>query len=108
MLFLTSLIAATIWVVLGYLVLFASTRTQGTVQKFGRVLAVWVFLIAALFPVAGAYATFSHFDPMTAIRSMHAAQDPALASQGRNRQRFTGMLGSGCESLTEETPITRK
>jgi len=95
MLFLTSLIPATIWVVLGYLVLFASTRAQGVVKEFGRILAVWVFLIAALFPVAGAYATFAGFDPMTAIRSMHAAQDSTLASHGPNRQCLTGMSGSG-------------
>lgn len=91
MLFLISLIPATIWVVLGHLVLFTSAQTQGAAQNLGRILAVWVFLIAALFSVTGAYATFSHFDPMTAIRSMHAAQAPTLASQGPNSQCFTGM-----------------
>lgn len=94
MLFLTTLIPATIWVVLGYLVLFASTRTRGTVQKFGRILAVWVFLLAALIPVAGAYATFSGFSPMAAMRSMHAVQVPALVSHGQERPFSTGMQGS--------------
>ena len=59
--FFASLIPATIWVVLGYFILFSSTKTQGQVQRFGQILAVWVFVIAALLPVMGAYATFTGF-----------------------------------------------
>lgn len=78
MLFVISLVPATIWVVLGYFILFSSTKTQGAVQKFGQVLAVWVFLAAALFPVMGAYATFTGFSPIQAMRSMHSGQAPGL------------------------------
>ena len=36
MCFFFSLIPATIWVVLGYFILYSSTKTQGTVQRFGH------------------------------------------------------------------------
>lgn len=61
--FFFSFIPTTIWVVVGYFVLFSSSKTQGGVQVFGRVLAVWVFIIAAFFLVAGAYMTFAGFSP---------------------------------------------
>lgn len=57
MCFIFSLIPATFWVVIGYFVLFASTKADGAVQKFGRVLAVWLFIIALLIPLIGAYMT---------------------------------------------------
>jgi hypothetical protein len=40
MCFFFSLIPATIWVVLGYFVLFSSRKTHGAIQMFGQVLAV--------------------------------------------------------------------
>lgn len=61
--FFFSFLPATIWVVLGYFILFSSTKTEDGVQLFGRILAVWVFIIAALFPVIGAYVTFTGFSP---------------------------------------------
>ena len=59
MYFFVSLIPATLVVVLGYFILFSSTKTQGAVQSFGQILAVWVLVLAALVPLAGAYATFA-------------------------------------------------
>ena len=41
-----------------------STKTDGTVQMFGRVLAIWLFIIAALFPVMGAYVTLAGLCPI--------------------------------------------
>lgn len=77
MCFFFSLIPATIWVVLGYFILFSSTKTQGAVERFGRILAFWVFIIAALFPVMGAYATFAGLCPIEAmIQSMHSGVSP--------------------------------
>ncbi len=67
MCFFLSLIPATVWVVIGYFVLFSSTKTEGTVQMFGRVLAIWVFVIAALFPVMGAYVTLAGLCPIEAM-----------------------------------------
>ena len=71
MCFFFSFIPATIWVVVGYFVLFSSTKTQGSMQTFGRILAIWVFVIAAFFPLMGAYVTLSGFCPIeTAIQQM--------------------------------------
>jgi hypothetical protein len=67
MCFFFSFIPATIWVVVGYFVLFSSTKTEGAVQMFGRILAIWVFVIAAFFPVMGAYVTLSGLCPIEAI-----------------------------------------
>ena len=72
MCFLISLLPGTIWVVLGYFILFSSTRSQGPVQIFGRILAIWVFILAGFFPIAGAYVTLSGLCPIGAMmQSLH-------------------------------------
>lgn len=65
--FLFSFIPTTLWVVVGYFILFSTTKTEGGVQLFGRILAVWVFVIAAFFPVMGAYVMFTGFSPHEAM-----------------------------------------
>jgi hypothetical protein len=75
MCFLFSFIPATIWLVVGYFVLFSSTKAEGTVQRFGRVLAIWAFILAALFPVMGAYVTLAGICPMDAM--MHSMSSAA-------------------------------
>lgn len=73
MCFFFSLIPATVWVVVGYFVLFSSTRTHGAVQMFGQILAIWAFIVAAFFPLAGAYVTIAGLCPIDALmRSMPA------------------------------------
>ena len=67
MCFFFSLIPATFWLVIAYFVLFLSSRSDGQVQKFGRVLAIWVCIIAALFPVMGLVITFTDLCPITEI-----------------------------------------
>ncbi len=79
MCFFFSFIPATLWVVIGYFVLFASTKTDGTVQKFGQNLAIWIFVIAAFFPAAGAYVTFADLCP---IGGMFQAMHPGTGLQG--------------------------
>lgn len=74
MFFFFSLIPTTLVVVLGYFVLFSSNKTEGGVRTFGQILAVWVFILAAVFPIAGAYATYSGFSPIDAMRSMHSGK----------------------------------
>ncbi len=59
MCFFFSLLPTTIWVVVGYFILFSSTKTAGGLQVFGRILAIWVFIIAAFFPMMGAWVTFA-------------------------------------------------
>ncbi|BAU49390.1 hypothetical protein SVA_2842 [Sulfurifustis variabilis] len=71
-----SLIPATLWVVLGYFILFTSSKAQGQLQTFGRILAIVVFAIGALFPLLGAYATFAGLSPMGAMESMHSGARP--------------------------------
>jgi hypothetical protein len=73
MCFFFSLIPATIWVILGFFVLFASTRSEGRLSKFGQILAIWAFIIAALFPLGGAFVTLAGLCPMEAMmESMHS------------------------------------
>jgi hypothetical protein len=69
MCFFFSLIPATFWLVIAYVVLFLSSRADGQVEKFGRVLAIWVTVIAALFPIMGLVATFTDLCPITEIMS---------------------------------------
>lgn len=64
MCFFASLIPATFFVILGYFVLYASSRSEGGVRTFGRILAVWIFLIALLPPIGGAVVTLSGECPM--------------------------------------------
>jgi hypothetical protein len=72
MCFFLSLIPATIWVVLGYFVLFSSRKSQGAVQMFGQILAIWVFIVAAFFPAMGAYVSLAGLCPIQdMIQSMH-------------------------------------
>jgi len=72
MCFFVSLIPATIWFVIGFFLLFASTRTEGGLRRFGKALAIWVFVIAAFFPLCGAYLTLAGLCPIEALmEQMH-------------------------------------
>ncbi len=58
-------------------VLFASTKTEGAIQKFGQILAVWIFVIAAFLPAAGAYVTFADLCPIEGMfQAMHSGTGP--------------------------------
>lgn len=73
MYFFVSLIPATLVVVLGYFILFSSSKAQGAVKTFGQGLAVWVLILAALFPLAGAYATYTGVPAIgEMMRGMHS------------------------------------
>jgi len=69
MCFFFSFIPATVWLVVGYFVLYASAKAEGGIRKFGRVLAIWTFVIAAFLPVAGAYVTLAGLCPLEAMLS---------------------------------------
>jgi hypothetical protein len=64
MCFFFSLLPATIWIIIGYFVLFSTIKVEGGVQLFGKILAMWVFIIALFFPIAGAYMTISGLCPI--------------------------------------------
>ncbi len=59
MCFFFSFIPATVFLVIGYFVLFSSSRAEGTIQKFGKILAIWVFVVALFFPIVGTYVSIS-------------------------------------------------
>lgn len=67
MCFFFSVLPATVWVVLGYFVLFCSTKAEGSTRTFGRILAIWVFVVAAFFPVMGAYVTLADLCPVEKV-----------------------------------------
>lgn len=58
---------ATFWALVGHFVLFSSTKAQGGVRTFGQILAIWIFIIAAVLPIAGAYITLAGLCPIDAI-----------------------------------------
>ncbi len=73
MCFIFSLIPATIFTVIGYFVLFSSTKTEGAVQKFGQILAIWVLIVALFFPSMGLYVTLSGLCPIGELmQTMHS------------------------------------
>ncbi|HJS75901.1 MAG TPA: hypothetical protein VJ778_00700 [Burkholderiales bacterium] len=73
MYFAFSLIPATLAVVLAYVILFSARKTEGAVKRLGQILAVWVFVLAAVFPVAGGYATYADLPSIgSMMRSMHS------------------------------------
>jgi hypothetical protein len=75
MCFFFSLMPATICVTIGYFVLFAASKADGGLKIFGWVLAIWLFLIAAFIPIAGAYVTLAGLCPMEDIlRTLHSAR----------------------------------
>jgi hypothetical protein len=67
MCFFFSSLPAKVWAVVGYFILFSSTRTEGGVQIVGKVLAIWVFIIAVFIPIAGACVTIANLCPLESI-----------------------------------------
>lgn len=54
-------------VTVGYFVLFASARAAGGIRTFGRVLSIWIFVIALFPPMAGAYLALSGQCPIEQV-----------------------------------------
>lgn len=74
MCFFFSLIPATFWLVVGYFVLFASVKADGGMRTFGRILAIWIFVIATVIPLMGAYVTLAGLCPFEEMfAAMHSA-----------------------------------
>lgn len=67
MCFFLSFMPATFWFVVGYFVLFSSTKADGSIRAFGRGLSIWIFLVAGFIVVAGAYVTLTGVCSMDAI-----------------------------------------
>jgi len=76
MCFFFSLMPATFSLVVGYFVLFSSTKAEGGVKTFGVILAIWIFIITAFIPIAGAYVALSDLCPLEKIMgNMHLERD---------------------------------
>jgi TRAP-type mannitol/chloroaromatic compound transport system permease small subunit len=75
MCFFISFMPATFLVVIGYFVLFSSTWAVNGVKTFGRSLAIWIFVIAALIPIAGAYVTLAGLCPD--LKTLHSTMMPS-------------------------------
>lgn len=73
MCFFFSLIPATFWAVIGFFVLFAFTKPEGGLRKFSQVLATCSFILAAVFPLGGAFVTLAGLCSMAAIVNLSAA-----------------------------------
>lgn len=65
MCFFFSLIPATFWLVIGYVVLFLSSKADGRLRTFGRALAIWVFVIAGVVLLVGLVVTVSGLCPIS-------------------------------------------
>ena len=64
MCFIFSLLPATFWLVVGFFVFYTANKAEGKLHKFGKILAIWICVIALLFPICGAYVTLSGNCPM--------------------------------------------
>ena len=62
-----SFFPATFWAVIGYFVLFSSTKAEGRVKTLGQVLAIWVFVIVGFILTAGVYITMSGMCSLDAL-----------------------------------------
>lgn len=59
MCFFMSFLPATFWAVVGYFILFSSTKAEGGVKTLGQVLGVWAFVISGFILLGGAYVSMT-------------------------------------------------
>ena len=69
-----SLFPATILTAVGYVVLYCSTKTDGAVRAFGKLLAIWLFVLAAFPLIMGAYVTIAGTCPINRMIENVSAQ----------------------------------
>jgi len=67
MCFIISFVPATLFITIGYFVLFSSTKADGMMKKFSQVLAIWIFVVSLVFPTCGAYVSLSGKCPIAKI-----------------------------------------
>lgn len=71
MCFFMSFLPATFWAIVGYFILFSSTKTDGAVKMLGQVLAIWAFILVGMILIGGAYLTVSGACPINALMNCH-------------------------------------
>lgn len=67
MCFFISFLPATFWAVIGYFILFSSTKVEGRVQTLGQALAIWAFIISGFILLGGAYVTMTGWCSMDVL-----------------------------------------
>lgn len=72
MCFFVSLFPATWFLIVAFFVFFAAGKTGGRLQTFGNVLGVWLLILAAFFPICGAYVTASGQCPIDQMMEVPA------------------------------------
>ena len=65
MCFFMSLVPATILMVLGFFVMYAGAKAGGSLKKYGKILSIWVFLVALVPLIGGLYLTLNDICPVT-------------------------------------------
>lgn len=88
MCFFYSLIPATVVLVIGYFVLYAATKAEHCPRVFGKIVAIWLFIISALIPLGSAYLALTDSCPkpgecpmMKIMEQMKKAQPEAGAKK---------------------------
>ena len=51
--FLVSLLPATIFVVIGYFVIYSSAKSEGGVKRFGQILGAWLLFLGGVTVIGG-------------------------------------------------------
>lgn len=74
MYFFISLLPTTLFAVLGYVVLYCANRSEGGVKLFGKGLAIWIFILALLSPLTGAYFSMAGYSPQAHFKAMHGQE----------------------------------
>jgi hypothetical protein len=88
MLFFAVLIPTTILVVIGYFVLFASAKAEGTLKTFGRYLSIWTFALAALLLIGAATAPMFGGRPFGMPGMMRGHAMPGMMQGGGMGERM--------------------
>lgn len=71
MVFIISLLPATIFIVIGYFVIFSSTKGEGAVKRLGQYLAGWLFFLAGVTVLGGVLGAIVGVEsPMGGLMSM--------------------------------------
>lgn len=59
-----SIVPATLFLAIGYIVSVSSGKATGAKRRFGEILAIWVFIVALIIPIIGALITFTGMCPL--------------------------------------------
>ena len=64
MCFVVSFFPATFWAVIAFFVFLGASKAEGGLRTFGRVLGIWICVLALLIPLGGLFVTVSGLCPI--------------------------------------------